>query len=185
MRSGRLAISFLTVLLCVGRAQGGGDASPYLAKRLAMVRDQIEREGISDPRVLEAMREVPRHLLVPPEYRSMAYEPRPLPIGEGQTISQPYVVAFMTEILRLKPGDRVLEVGTGSGYQAAIAAEIAGEDKAKEIQLLMEYNPAPPFDSGHPSTADAKTVEAIRKERAALQTKRTEQARRVAALYCD
>lgn len=133
MRSGQLAITFLTVLLCVGAAQGGGDAAPYLEKRLAMVRDQIESEGISDPRVLGAMREVPRHLLVPPEYRQRAYEPRPLPIGEGQTISQPYVVAFMTEILRLKPGDRVLEVGTGSGYQAAIAAKIAGEVFSVEI----------------------------------------------------
>jgi len=133
MRSGQLAITFLTVLLCVGAAQGGGDAAPYLEKRLAMVRDQIESEGISDPRVLGAMREVPRHLLVPPEYRQRAYEPRPLPIGEGQTISQPYVVAFMTEILRLKPGDRLLEVGTGSGYQAAIAAKIAGEVFSVEI----------------------------------------------------
>src|SRR4030067_431533 len=79
------------------------------------------------------MREVPRHPLVPPESRAMAYEPRPLPIGEGQSISQPYVVAFMTEILRLKPGDRVLEVGTGSGYQAAIAAKIAGEVYTVEI----------------------------------------------------
>jgi len=133
MRTCRLAIAFLTVLLCIGTAQGGGDAAPYLEKRLAMVRDQIESEGISDPRVLGAMREVPRHLLVPPEYRPMAYEPRPLPIGEGQTISQPYVVAFMTEILRLKPGDRLLEVGTGSGYQAAIAAKIAGEVFSVEI----------------------------------------------------
>jgi cyclohexyl-isocyanide hydratase len=91
-------------------------------------------------------------------------------------------------------GDRIVKDGnriTGGGVTAgidfalAVAAEIAGEDKAKEIQLLMEYNPAPPFDSGHPSTADAKTVEAIRKERAALQAKRTEQARRVAARYCD
>ena len=105
----RLAIVVLTVFLCVGAAPGARQADPYLEKRLAMVRDQIESEGISDPRVLGAMREVPRHLLVPPEYRPMAYEPRPLPIGEGQTISQPYVVAFMTQILRLKPGDRVLE----------------------------------------------------------------------------
>lgn len=133
MRVDRLAIAFLASFLCVGAALEARQADPYLENRLAMVREQIENEGISDPRVLEAMREVPRHLLVPPEYRPMAYEPRPLPIGEGQTISQPYVVAFMTEILRLKPGDRVLEVGTGSGYQAAIAARIAGEVYSVEI----------------------------------------------------
>jgi len=106
---------------------------PYPQKRAAMVRDQIEREGVSDPRVLAAMREVPRHLFVPPEYRARAYEPYPLPIGEGQTISQPYIVGFMTQILRLKETDRVLEVGTGSGYQAAVAAKLAAEVYSVEI----------------------------------------------------
>jgi hypothetical protein len=79
------------------------------------------------------MRDVPRHLIVPLELRERAYEPRPLPIGEGQTISQPYVVGFMTEILRLQGTDRVLEVGTGSGYQAAIAGRIAAEVYTVEI----------------------------------------------------
>jgi len=106
---------------------------PYLQQRAAMVRDQIEREGISDPRVLGAMRDVPRHLFVPPSSRSRAYEPFPLPIGEGQTISQPYIVGFMTQILRIKETDRVLEVGTGSGYQAAIAAKLAAEVYSVEI----------------------------------------------------
>lgn len=106
---------------------------PYLQKRAAMVRDQIERGGVSDPRVLAAMLEVPRHLFVPPEYRAKAYEPYPLPIGEGQTISEPYVVGFMTQILRLKETDRVLEVGTGSGYQAAVAAKLAAEVYSVEI----------------------------------------------------
>lgn len=136
MRSHTIVITVIALLAglpCVAPSPGARQEDPYLAKRLEMVRDQIEREGIADPRVLAAMREVPRHLLVPSEYRSMAYEPRPLPIGEGQTISQPYVVAFMTEILRLKPGDRVLEVGTGSGYQAAVAAKIAGEVYTVEI----------------------------------------------------
>jgi protein-L-isoaspartate(D-aspartate) O-methyltransferase len=133
MRSRRIVIVLVTALLCAAASPSARQADPTVELRLAMVRDQIEREGISDSRVLEAMRAVPRHLLVPPEYRPMAYEPRPLPIGEGQTISQPYVVAFMTQILRLKPGDRVLEVGTGSGYQAAIAAKLAGEVYTVEI----------------------------------------------------
>lgn len=133
MRSRRIVMVLVTVLLCAAVSPSARREDPALEKRLSMVRDQIEREGISDSRVLSAMREVPRHLFVPPEYRPMAYESRPLPIGEGQTISQPYVVAFMTEILRLKPGDRVLEVGTGSGYQAAIAAKLAGEVYTVEI----------------------------------------------------
>lgn len=112
-------------------APGAGD--PYEARRLAMVRDQLEREGITDRRVLDAMREVPRHLFVPPELRHLAYTARPLPIGEGQTISEPYIVAFMTQILRLKPTDRVLEVGTGSGYQAAVAAKLARSVHTIEI----------------------------------------------------
>src|SRR5512143_4140903 len=106
---------------------------PYLQKRAAMVRDQIERGGISDSRVLAAMLEVPRHLFVSPEYRAKSYYPHPLPIGEGQTISQPYIVGFMTQILRLKDTDRVLEVGTGSGYQAAVAAKLAAEVYSVEI----------------------------------------------------
>ena len=106
---------------------------PYLQNRAAMVRDQIEREGVSDPRVLAAMRDVPRHLFVSPSLRAKAYEPYPLPIGEGQTISQPYIVGFMTQILRLKETDRVLEVGTGSGYQAAVAAKVAAEVYSVEI----------------------------------------------------
>jgi len=133
MRSRRTVIVLVATLLCTAASPSARQADPTLETRLAMVRDQIEREGISDSRVLEAMREVPRHLLVPSQYRQMAYEPRPLPIGEGQTISQPYIVAFMTEILRLKPGDRVLEVGTGSGYQAAVAAKIVGEVYTVEI----------------------------------------------------
>lgn len=88
--------------------------------RLRMVREQLESRDISDARVLGAMRDVPRHMFVPQEERAYAYEDRPLPIGEGQTISQPYIVALMTQLLELKGGEKVLEVGTGSGYQAAV-----------------------------------------------------------------
>ena len=94
--------------------------------RERMVVETIERRGITDAEVLKAMRSVPRHLFVPEEDQGYAYGDHPLPIGYGQTISQPYIVALMTELLELKDGDRVLEVGTGSGYQAAILGEIPG-----------------------------------------------------------
>jgi protein-L-isoaspartate(D-aspartate) O-methyltransferase len=89
--------------------------------------------GMLDPRVLEALREVPRHAFVPIDVSSQAYADRPLPIGFGQTISQPYVVALMTHLIEVKPGDRVLEIGTGSGYQAAVLARLAREVYSVEI----------------------------------------------------
>lgn len=95
--------------------------------RQRMVVEQLVKRGIKDPRVLQAMGKVPRHLFVDPALRSRAYEDYPLPIGEGQTISQPYMVALMTEALELKGYERVLEVGTGSGYQTAILAELASK----------------------------------------------------------
>jgi protein-L-isoaspartate(D-aspartate) O-methyltransferase len=98
-----------------------------------MVDDQIVSRGVKDPLVLKAMRKVPRHLLVPQNVRHLSYEDYPLPIGEGQTISQPYIVALMTELLHLKGGEKVLEVGTGSGYQAAILAEIGSKVISIEI----------------------------------------------------
>jgi len=94
------------------------------ALREQMVRLQIERRGVRNPAVLRAMREVPRHLFVPEALRRSAYEDHPLPIGHGQTISQPYIVAAMTEMLDPKPEHRVLEIGTGSGYQAAVLARL-------------------------------------------------------------
>jgi protein-L-isoaspartate(D-aspartate) O-methyltransferase len=96
----------------------------YDIQRKRMVDEQLVPRGISDPRVLEAFRSVPRHVFVPGPFDVSSYADRPLPIGEGQTISQPYMVALMTECLRLKSGEKVLEVGTGSGYQAAILAEL-------------------------------------------------------------
>jgi protein-L-isoaspartate(D-aspartate) O-methyltransferase len=93
-------------------------------ERRRMVLNQISARGVSDPAVLAAMGHVPRHRFVLPRYLGDAYRDSPLPIGYGQTISQPYVVAFMTELLDLKPGDRVLEIGTGSGYQAAVLSEL-------------------------------------------------------------
>ena len=98
-----------------------------------MVEDQIAARGVKDSRVLAAMRAVPRHRFVPPDQADAAYQDRPLPIGFGQTISQPYIVAFMTEALQLSSSHRVLEVGTGSGYQAAVLAEIVKEVDTIEI----------------------------------------------------
>jgi len=95
--------------------------------RREMVQSQLERRNLKDRRVLEAMRKVPRHRFVPEQSRGEAYEDHPLPIGEGQTISQPYMVAIMTELLELRGGEKVLEIGTGSGYQLAILAELARE----------------------------------------------------------
>lgn len=97
----------------------------FAAARQDMVERQIQRRGVSDPRVLDAMKRVPRHLFVPAKHRHLAYEDCALPIGEGQSISQPYMVAAMTEALELPAGGRVLEIGTGSGYQTAVLAEIA------------------------------------------------------------
>lgn len=105
----------------------------FLLERKKMVVEQIWRRGVNDPRVLEAMMKVPRHHFVPQDYLSEAYADHPLPIGHGQTISQPYVVALMTQFLLLQPGDKVLEVGTGSGYQAAILAELTNEVYSVEI----------------------------------------------------
>ena len=93
--------------------------------RERMVRDQIERRGIHDSRILEVFRSVPRHNFVPAPYQHAAYEDRPLPIGDSQTISQPYIVALMTQLLNVQADERILEIGSGSGYQAAILSRLA------------------------------------------------------------
>lgn len=105
----------------------------YTAQREAMVREQIAAEGVHDARVLDAMRKVPRHEFVPADMKPYAYRNGPLPIGYGQTISQPYIVAFMTEALQLEVGMKVLEIGTGSAYQAAILAEMGARLYTIEI----------------------------------------------------
>ena len=103
-------------------------------QRERMVSHQIEARGVKDSLVLESMRSVPRHLFVPENYRDAAYQDSPLPIGESQTISQPYIVALMTELLEVEAGEKVLEIGTGSGYQAAILAAMGVEVRSIEIR---------------------------------------------------
>jgi len=109
----------------------------YDQKRQAMISHDIKGRGIKDKAVLDAMGKIPRHLFVEKSLMNKAYADHPLPIGEGQTISQPYVVALMTEALQLKPTDRVLEIGTGSGYQAAVLAEIVNEVYTIEIRKAL------------------------------------------------
>jgi len=111
----------------------GTDEVDWRAMSDRMVRQQIEARDVRDPAVLEAMRAVPRHRFVPVEYRSEAYRDSPLPIGHAQTISQPYIVALMSELLEVGPGGTVLEIGTGSGYQAAVLAEMGIEVYSIEI----------------------------------------------------
>jgi protein-L-isoaspartate(D-aspartate) O-methyltransferase len=109
------------------------EEAAFTKARQSMVEEQIRRRDVTDPAVLRVMEKVPRHRFVLPEYLDQAYEDHPLPIGEGQTISQPYIVALMTELLRLKRGEKVLEIGTGSGYQAAILAELTDQVYTVEI----------------------------------------------------
>jgi protein-L-isoaspartate(D-aspartate) O-methyltransferase len=133
------AVGIALFMLGVGQLSGAAHAAPSepdarRPERLQMVSRQIESRGVRDPRVLEAMRAVPRHRFVPESEQPYAYQDRPLPIGHGQTISQPYIVALMSELADVKAGDTVLEVGTGSGYQAAVLAEMGA--KVYSIEIL-------------------------------------------------
>lgn len=111
-----------------------GQEDEFARMRRRMVKTQLAARDITDAKILEVMAEVPRHLFVGPSYRRQAYQDHPLPIDEGQTISQPYIVALMTQYLRLKAGERVLEIGTGSGYQAAVLAHLTDEVYSIEIR---------------------------------------------------
>jgi len=121
-----------TVLLSAARCSSQGEET-YDEPRRRMVEEQLRARDIEDPRVLAAMGRVPRHLFVPAALRFRAYADHPLPIGNGQTISQPYIVALMTQLAEVEPDDVVLEIGTGSGYQAAVLSEIVREVATIEI----------------------------------------------------
>jgi protein-L-isoaspartate(D-aspartate) O-methyltransferase len=127
----RFFFFFITIGLLSGL-----QTDKYQALRNDMVNNQIVKRGIRNPLTIKAMEKVPRHLFVPPEYIDRAYEDNPLPIGYGQTISQPFIVAYMTEIAKPAKWKKVLEIGTGSGYQAAVLAEI--DDTVYSIEILPE-----------------------------------------------
>jgi len=131
-----LCISFLIYQCCAIQKVDDRFEDEFKYKRQAMVYRQIRARGIVNQAVLDAMLKVPRHLFVPAEYVTSAYEDSPLPIGEGQTISQPYIVAYMTEAAAISKNDKVLEIGTGSGYQAAILGELA--DEVYTIEIIPE-----------------------------------------------
>jgi protein-L-isoaspartate(D-aspartate) O-methyltransferase len=131
-----VAFSFIAFISIEGCAQ----QKDFDALREAMVRDQIKQRGIVDKKVLAAMLKVERHLFVPSEFIGQAYGDHPVSIGEGQTISQPYIVAFMTEALKLKGDEKVLEIGTGSGYQAAILGELCKEVYTIELYKSLAEN---------------------------------------------
>jgi protein-L-isoaspartate(D-aspartate) O-methyltransferase len=128
-----LQFLILVAIAASGCGQTAPPPSDLAAERQRMVQQQLKARGINDGRVLAAMAKVPREEFVPPDSKGASYADGPLPIGYGQTISQPYIVAFMTEQLRLKPSDRVLEIGTGSGYQTAILAELVADVYTIEI----------------------------------------------------
>lgn len=131
-----LAIIILIISVLIGRSNAKNEVEEkanFEIFRMKMVEEQIKTRGIKNKPVLEAMKRVPRHEFVPDEYIDQAYNDHPLPIGEGQTISQPYIVALMTELAMIGPESKVLEVGTGSGYQAAILAQIVKKVYSVEI----------------------------------------------------
>jgi len=165
----RLTLSVLLLAACAAASPG----DQYAQARCRMVDEQVRARGVDDRRVLKAMEQVPRHRFVPQDVRDRAYDDRPLPIGSGQTISQPYIVGLMTELLEIKPGDRVLEIGTGSGYQAAVLSRLAsnvytieivsplGEQARRTLQELGYTNVHARIGDGYKGWPEAAPFDAI------------------------
>ena len=130
-------VIFMLMAALFNTIESKNQQDPYLRQREEMVRLQLKYRGISDPKILVAFSKVPRDAFVPAEYRRYSYADQPIPIGEGQTISQPYIVAYMTEVLQVRPNEKVLEIGTGSGYQAAILAELDVEVFSIEVNEIL------------------------------------------------
>lgn len=147
----RIAVAVLVMATVVLAVAADVETEPnsgdeYRETRLHMVEQYLARQGITNPRVLDAVRAVPRHRFVPEREQAFAYENRPLPIGHGQTISQPYIVGYMTQELNLRSSDTVLEVGTGSGYQAAILAQLCDHVFSVEILPVLAQRSAALLD---------------------------------------
>lgn len=140
---------FICMILLTSCYSQDFQSDSFAKRRKRMVLEQIELRGINDQAVLNAMRKIPRHKFVPDIYVEYAYNDYPLPIGEGQTISQPYIVAYMTAALKLEPTDKVLEIGTGSGYQAAVLAEICDSVYSIEIFESLGTTAAKLFSTLH------------------------------------
>ena len=130
----------ISLLLCFCCASVQKEKGWWNKKAEIMVKNQLEKRGIQDERVLQIMRKTPRHLFIPENLKDVAYEDGPLPIGEGQTISQPYIVALMTELLELNGNERILEIGTGSGYQAAVLSPLVKEVYSIEVVRSLAEN---------------------------------------------
>ena len=166
----RILISFL---FCFSYASEKEKTVWWHNKAEIMVKEQLERRGIQNDRVLQTMRETPRHLFIPENLKDLAYEDGPLPIGEGQTISQPYIVALMTELLDLNGDERVLEIGTGSGYQAAVLSPLVKEvysieivkslaEKAgKKLKEMLYHNVTVKWGNGYQGWAEYAPFDAI------------------------
>jgi protein-L-isoaspartate(D-aspartate) O-methyltransferase len=165
-----LGLGLAAVALLCGTAVAGDG---YEALRRAMVEQQVKQRGIVEPEVLAAMEQVPRHLFVPDALKAQAYSDQPLVLGQGRTVYQPYVVALMTSLLKLKHGDKVLEIGTGSGYQAAVLSRIAREvdsveivqpianEAAKRLYVLGYHNVDVRFGDGYQGWVDKAPFDAI------------------------
>ncbi len=147
MRKTSIICVLFLIAATIVMAPSSEEDDPYIRLRERMVRTQLEERDITDENVLEAMRKVPRHLFVGPNYRRQAYEDYPLPIDEGQTISQPYIVALMTQHLKLKQGEKVLEIGTGSGYQAAVLTHLTDQVFSVEIREKLAEKAAKTLES--------------------------------------
>ena len=163
----------IILLICFCYASEKKEAYWWHKKAEIMVKYQLERRGIQNEGVLRVMRETPRHLFVPESLKDVAYEDGPLPIGEGQTISQPYIVALMTELLELNGNERILEVGTGSGYQAAVLSPLVkkvysieivkslAEKAAKKLKEMQYHNVMVKWGDGYQGWAEYSPFDAI------------------------